>query len=153
MKKAVIILSIISFVMIISVIVLIFDDNNNKKFIMPDIEKNVLTGVPQLTDEYKYNSIDVKEGYLVSLAGSPKIIDQKLYLYFTSDNSNEFMFRLKVFYNNKEIGSTGLIEPGKYIEAINLKDDKYSGKLTLKIMGYEKDTYQSAGTISLNLEV
>ncbi len=153
MKKVVIILSIISIILIISVIVLLFNVKNDKKFIIPDIEKSVLSGIPNVDEEYKYNSMNVKDGYIISLAGKPKIINQKLYLYFTSLEENMVLFRLKVFYNGIEVGSTGLIEPGKYIESINLKEGKYSGKMTLKILGYENDTYQSAGTISLNLEV
>ena len=153
MKKIIIILSVICVVLIISVIVLIFNVKNNRNFIIPDVEKNVISGIPNVAEEYKYSSVEVKDGYVVGLAGNPKIIDQKLYLYFTSISNNTVLFKLKVFYNDKEVGSTGLIKPGNYVEAVNLNGDKYSGKITLKIMGYEIDTYQSAGTISLNLEV
>ena len=153
MKKILVVLSIFSIISIISVIVLFFNVKKNKVFMPPEIEQTAITGVPSVDEDYKYSSLDVKDGYSVGLAGHPRIVDQKLYLYFTSLKSNDVLIKLKVFYKNKEVGSTGLIEPGKYIETIQLKDGHYSGKLILKIMGYEKDTYQSAGAVDLNLKV
>ena len=150
MKKTVIFLSILCVISIMSVIVLVF---NEKKFIVPEIEKSVKQGMPDINEEYKYSSLNVKDGYTVSLAGNPKIKNNTLYLYFANDSDNNILCKLKVFYNDKEVGSTGIIEPGKYIESITLKSGNYKEKLVLKIMGYEKDTYQSAGAISLNLKV
>ena len=50
------------------------------------------------------------------------------------------------------MGETGLIKPGEYVKNVTLSKTLDAGeKIKLKIMGYETETYESAGSVSLNV--
>ena len=47
------------------------------------------------------------------------------------------------------LGETGLLKPGQYVELVQLNDKATSGDVTLQVMGYQPDTYYSAGSVGL----
>ena len=61
---------------------------------------------------------------------------------------------MRILKDEKVVGETGLLKPGEYIKEVKLdKSLKKDDEITLKVMGYEPDTYYSAGSISLNTKV
>ena len=64
---------------------------------------------------------------------------------------NESYLKLRVFDEQGEIiAETGLIKPGEYLQTIQfsraVQDDE---PLSIKVMGYEPETYLSSGAVSL----
>lgn len=55
--------------------------------------------------------------------------------------------------NNEIIGETGLLKPGQYVERVQLNDSAASGSVTLQVMGYQPETYYSAGSVGLATEL
>ena len=56
--------------------------------------------------------------------------------------------------NGNILGETGLIRPGEYVKDVALTENLTAGKkIKLKIMGYEPETYFSAGYATLNTAV
>ena len=72
-----------------------------------------------------------------------------------SSKNNNIWVKIRVLNSDKEIiGETGLIKPGQYLESVTLTQKvKTNDQIIYKIMGYEKDEYISAGSISLNTRI
>ena len=52
------------------------------------------------------------------------------------------------------LGESGLVRPGEYVKDVTLAEKLPAGtKIKLKIMGYEPETYRSAGSATLNTAV
>ena len=98
-----------------------------------------------------------KEGmaYRVSVCGVPTVDGQDLTVYFTNAEGNEKYLKLRVLDTDGNIlGETGLLNPGEYVKTVTLTKTLAAGEnLKLKIMGYEPETYESAGSVSLNVTV
>jgi hypothetical protein len=61
---------------------------------------------------------------------------------------NQVWVKVKVIdADGNRLGETGLLRPGEYVESVQLSTDATSGLVTLHIMGYEPDTYYSAGSV------
>ena len=71
-------------------------------------------------------------------------------VYLTNPAENEVWLKLRVLDENGNIlGETGLIRPGEYVKDVALTENLTAGtKIKLKIMGYEPETYFSAGTVN-----
>ena len=76
-------------------------------------------------------------------------------VYLTNPAENEVRLKLRVLDGNGNIlGETGLIRPGEYVKDVVLTENLTAGtKIKLKIMGYEPETYFSAGSATLNTAV
>ena len=85
----------------------------------------------------------------------PTVDGQNLTVYFTNTEGNEKNLKLRVLDTEGNIlGETGLIKPGEYVKNVTLTKTLAAGeKIKLKIMGYEPETYESAGSVSLNVTV
>ena len=141
-----------SFVVIsIIVLVLTLTFNQNDKFVKPEFDKNVLGGVPNVSNS-SYSEINYSEGYSVKLCGEPELKDNKLYLYLTSLESNNIMIKARIYKDDKIVGESGLMNPNSYLEYINVENLKNGDKIKIKIMGYDKD-YHSAGAINMNVTI
>ena len=76
--------------------------------------------------------------------------DGSLPLYFTNDAGSTVWAKLRVLNSSGEIiGETGLLKAGQYVERVQLNDKAASGNVTLQVMGYQPDTYYSAGSVGL----
>lgn len=128
--------------------------NKSKEFVKPEFEKHVKEGMPKLTKEDGFEEFEVSDEYIVYMTGETKLEDNKLIVYFTSKKTNNVYVKLRVLKDERIVGETGLIKPGEYIKEVKLdKSLKKDDKITLKVMGYEPETYYSAGSISLNTKV
>lgn len=126
------------------------------EFVPPDFETAAVQGTPEVAEDMGYTEL-YKEGmaYRVSVCGIPTVDGQDLTVYFTNTEGNEKYLKLRVLDENDNIlGETGLIRPGEYVKAVTLAKTLAAGeKIKLKIMGYEPETYESAGSVSLNVTV
>ncbi len=127
-----------------------------QQFIKPYFDKNMIKGTPSgLDPSWNYNRLQIQEGKSVTLCATPVMKKKALQLYLTSEPDNDFWLRVRVLDKKKRIlGECGLIEPGSYIKEIPLNKKVKAGKqLTLYLMMYEKDSYQSAGAAALGIYV
>lgn len=150
-NKLVYILGIIAVILIAIVVVLFI---NRNEYIPPKMDKTSKSGVPKYVEELGYEELKMSDDYNISIAGKPRLKDKKLYVYFTSNESSKYLFKLRIYKDNTLIKETGLIEPNHYIDKISVGNDlKVGDSITYKVMGYEKDTYYSAGEVELNVRV
>ena len=125
------------------------------EFVPPAFEAAV-QGTPEVEESMGYTEL-YKEGmaYRVSVCGVPTVDGQDLTVYFTNTEGNETYLKLRVLdTGGNNLGETGLLKPGEYVKTVTLDKTLAAGEnLKLKIMGYEPETYESAGSVSLNVTV
>ena len=126
------------------------------EFVPPNFETSAVQGTPEVEESMGYTEL-YKEGmaYRVAACGMPTVDGQNLTVYFTNTEGNEKNLKLRVLDTEGNIlGETGLIKPGEYVKNVTLSKTLDAGeKIKLKIMGYEPETYESAGSVSLNVTV
>lgn len=156
-KRILIIVSLLLAALITAAVIIAVDRSEKSKFTPPPHEENAVAGVPENVDEaLQYGRLALSDKFIVAVCGSPVIdSDGKLLLYFTSDESNEFFVRLIVLTENGEqLGATGLLNPGEYVESVILDPAPEEGQsVVLKILSYQPDTYYSMGSASVNVAV
>ena len=153
-NKNLIIALIICVISFVGFILALNSYNKSKEFVKPEFETNVKEGMPKLTKEDGFEEFEVAEDYIIYMTGETKLEGNKLLVYFTSKKSNDVYVKLRILKDDKIVGETGLLKPGEYIKEVKLdKSLKKDDKITLKVMGYEPETYYSAGSISLNTKV
>lgn len=125
-------------------------------FVPPAFENMAVSGTPDVPEMLGYTEL-YQEGmaYRVSVCGVPLVEGQSLSVYFTNAESNEKYLKLRVLDEQGSIlGETGLLQPGEYVENVELAETLSSGTaVKLKIMGYEPEDYSSAGSVVLNVTV
>ncbi len=123
----------------------------NDKFVAPEFDKNAIDGVPEISED-SYTSFNYLDSYKVFICGEPKLVNNKLYLYLTSEKSNDINLKARMYKDDKLIGETGLLKPNQYLEYVDVSSISVGDKISIKIMSYD-DNYQSAGVIKVNLNV
>lgn len=125
-------------------------------FTPPPFESAAVAGTPEVPENLGYGEL-YQEGmaYRFSVCGNVTMEDHNAVVYFTSPESNEKWLKLRVLDGNGNIlGETGVIKPGEYIKYVELTKSLPAGtSIKLKIMGYEPDTFDSAGSVSLNTTI
>ncbi len=138
-----------------TVIVALVRDDKKVPFTPPPFEEAAVSGVPTDADgTLSYSSLEIKEGFSVSLCGTPALDDDgTLTVYFTSDEKNTVYVRLLVYTEDgREIGATGLLKPNEYVKTVALENAPAAGaKLVFKILSYEPDTYYSMGSATASV--
>lgn len=128
----------------------------NAEFTPPAFEVNAVSGMPTVAENMGYTEL-YQEGmaYRVSVCGVPTADGNELTVYFTNTESNEKYLKLRVLDTNGNIlGETGILKPNEYVKCVTLDKALDVGTdIKLKIMGYEPESYKSAGSVSLNVTV
>ena len=116
----------------------------------PPFEKDAQTGVPQLAQELGYSELDCK-AYRIGVCGDVRYADGALDVYLTNPEENNVWLKLRVLDESGAIlGETGIIRPGEYVRSVKLDHVPPLGSpVVLKVMGYEIETYYSAGAVTL----
>ena len=126
--------------------------NRTAEFSPPPFDENAVSGVPDVPEELGYSS-PYKEGmsYRFSVCGNVTAEGENAVVYLTNPAENEVWLKLRVLdEDGKTLGETGLIKPGEYVRCVTLSPVPAAGTgIKLKIMGYEPETYQSAGAATL----
>lgn len=123
-------------------------------FVPPEFEAAAVTGTPEVSEEMGYTEL-YQNGmaYRVLVCGVPYVDGQRLTMYFTNAADNTCYLKLRILDEQNEIiGETGLLKPDQYVESVELDKEIQSGTLLkLKVMSYDPDTYESVGTVVLNV--
>lgn len=138
------------------------DDGNSKEntsqqgtssgdFNAPPFEPNAVVGVPTVDESLGWASLDISEGYSVHVCGVLTAdANGSLPVYFASDADNKVWVKLRLLNGDGEtIGETGILKPGEYVAMLQLNEGIGSCPVTLQVMGYEPETYYSAGSVGL----
>ncbi len=126
------------------------------EFTQPPFDPAAMAGVPEVPESLGYISpYQEGMGYRFSVCGNVVIEGSNAAVYLTNPAENEVWLKLRVLDENDNIlGETGLIRPGEYVKDVALTENLTAGtKIKLKIMGYEPETYFSAGSATLNTAI
>ena len=153
-SKTVPILGAVLAVLVVGMIVaLCLPRSTEADFTPPPFEQNAVSGVPEVPEELGY-SAPYKEGmaYRFSVCGNVTVEGENAVVYLTNPAENEVWLKLRVLdEKGNTLGETGLIKPGEYVRCVSLSAVPSAGtKIILKIMGYEPETYHSAGSATLS---
>lgn len=154
-KRALVVMSVIcaTAIMVMAMVLITTTKQEAVKFVPPEFDKTAQTGVPDVPKNLGWSKL-YREGmtYTAWICGNLYVKDSSCEVYFANDKSNDKWMKLRMMNEKGRIlGETGIIRPGEYVRSIKLDKPLASGtKIKLKIMGYEKDTYYSAGSVVLN---
>ena len=126
------------------------------EFVPPEFEAAAVTGTPEVPDGLGY-SAPYQEGmaYRFAVCGNVLMDGKQALVYFTNPAENDTWTKLRIYDENGNVlGETGLLMPGEYVQYVTLDKELEPGTaIKLKIMGYEPDTYLSAGSVVLNTQI
>lgn len=123
-----------------------------RAFLPPVRETSVKEGLPETVKNYQ--ELPVREGYMVGIDTSPVFRDGRLYLNAVNKEGNTVWFLVRLYQKNKQIGETGILHPGEYVESIACKKTLVSEEEVLvQIVAYEPDTYHSEGVAKIACKV
>ena len=135
------------------IVALCLPKSTTAEFTPPPFEQNAVSGVPEVAEELGYSS-PYKEGmsYRFSVCGNVKTEGSDAVVYLTNPAENNVWLKVRILdADGKALGDSGIIKPGEYVRSVSLSSVPAAGtKIKLKIMGYEPDTYHSAGSATLN---
>ncbi len=133
-----------------------FTGSEDGVFTPPPFESEAVAGVPCVPDELGYGDFG-QDGmaYRFFVCGNVIAAGGEATVYFTNPAENSVWLKLRVLDKNGEIlGETGLLKPGEYVESVAISGNpKVGAEITLKVMGYEPETYHSAGAVSLRTKI
>lgn len=128
-----------------------------RDFTPPPFESSAVTGVPEVAEELGWSELTIRDGYVVHLCGVLNANAEGLVpIWFSSDSSNNVWVKLRLRNAEGDIlGETGILKPGEYVQNLkitapeSLPEKGGSVDVVLQVMGYEPDTYYSAGSVGL----
>jgi len=153
-NKLVIILSIVLVILLSVIIILGINLKNKTTFSKPKFDDLASSTIPEDLN-YEDNILKLVDGYSFYISARPKIEEEYLIIDFVSMIDNNTWIKVRIFDDeNKVMGETGLVKPGEYLEKVLLtKALSNNDNISYKIIGYEMDTYMSAGTVDLKTRV
>ena len=123
------------------------------EFIPPPFDFSAIEGIPEVPDSLGFSS-PYKDGmgYRFSVCGNITMNGVKATVYLTNPEENNVWIKLRILDTDGNIlGETGLVRPGEYVKEVSLSRRIPCGTpVNLKIMGYEPETYKSAGAVTLS---
>lgn len=121
--------------------------NGAGQFVPPPFDSAAKKGVPEVPEGTAYGAVDA-EAFVVSICGKPGVRDGKAVIWLTSPEENDLWLKCRILDEDGGLlGETGLIKPGEYVEAVDLKRIPAEDiPVQLRLMSYEPDTYYSGGT-------
>lgn len=123
------------------------------EFTPPPFDAAALQGTPEVPVNLGYISpYQEGMGYRFSVCGNVVMEGKNAAVYLTNPAENQVWLKLRVLdENGNTLGETGLLKPGEYVKDVALAGNLPTGTpIQLKIMGYEPETYFSAGSATLN---
>lgn len=157
-NKQVTVLAAVFAVAVIIMIVALFvpKEAERGEFAPPAFDSSAVTGTPEVPEGLGY-SAPFQEGmaYRFAVCGNVLMDGKQALVYFTNPVENDTWTKLRVYDESGNVlGETGLIKPGEYVQYVMLDKELAPGTpIKLKIMGYEPDTYLSAGSVVLNTQI
>lgn len=125
------------------------------EFVAPDFDPAAQAGIPEVADpERQFSWLQMGDHIRLALCGSPRVTEQGIELYLTSDSTNVAWLLVKIYdENGNELGCSGLVRPGEYVQAVAAENAVPGAAITVKILSYEPDTYYSLGSATAQLRL
>lgn len=160
MFVAIIVLAVVCVVSVgVMIFALIHFAPKQEPFVPPAFEAAAVTGVLEETDELKalgWTVADAKDlPYAVRICGRVLVKEQTADLWFYNEPKSESWLKLRITDEEGIIlAETGLLKPGEYLQSVEFNRALADGEtISMKIMGYEPETYHSVGAITLKTTV
>lgn len=128
-------------------------------FVPPEFDAAAVKGTLEKTDELKSLGWSTVRAdglpYVAQVCGIVLIEEQEADLWFYNLPESEAWLKLRITDSKgKIVAETGLIKPGEYLQTVRFNRDFDDDEaISMKIMGYEPETYMSAGAVTLNTTV
>lgn len=123
------------------------------EFTPPPFDASAQAGRPEVDESMGWSELTVRAGYSVRVCGELDADGEgRVPVWFYSDGDNQVWVKLRMLDGEGNIlGETGILRPGEYTQVITLdKAPERTCPVTLLVMGYEPETYYSAGSVSLS---
>lgn len=148
------IICIVSIVIMITVLSLPSGSTEPGTFTPPPFDENALQGIPSVPDGLGWNELDAQV-YKASICGVVVLDGSSADVWFTNPVENTVWLKLRILdADGNTIGETGIIKPGEYVQSVAFTTIPTNGdEIGLKLMGYEPETYYSAGSATLNTKI
>lgn len=146
------------FVILLLVMIAVLNkpQHESTAFVPPPFEVAAQTGTPDIPDSLGYSEpYQAGMNYRFGVCGNVEVNGSKATVFFTNPEENTVWLKLRILdENNDLLGETGLLKPGEYVQYVTLSKKLEDGtQIQLKIMGYEPDTYYSAGSATVTTTV
>lgn len=136
----------------VAVLAVVWVRTRNTGFTPPPFEAAAVDGTPAPdTTARAYGVVDA-QAYKVALCAVPEVKDGAADICFTNPAENEVWIKVQLYdADGNLLGESGLLKPGQYVEKVSLnKIPRDGAAVMLRVVGYEPETYHSAGTFGLN---
>lgn len=127
-------------------------NNYSKQYNKPSFETEYTEGKVEIDDIYGYSEMQFATEYRVGACGSPAADSEGVDVYFSNPQVNDVLLKcLLIDDENNTVGESGLINPGCYVKRIKFNKPMSPGtyEMTMKILGFEPETYYSKGIVNL----
>ena len=150
LPAAVIICAVAAIIMVIMLVT----SGSGRSFTPPPFDPAAQTGTPDVPESAGYGELDAGD-FKFYAAGNLTAKNGKTDIWLTNPEENNIWLKVRLLDKDENIlGESGLIKPGEYIQSIELDEIPQGiSSVTLKIMAYTPDTYQSAGAIALTTDL
>ena len=150
LPAAVIICAVAAIIMVIMLVT----SGSGRSFTPPPFDPAAQTGTPDVPESAGYGELDTGD-FKFYAAGNLTAKNGKTDIWLTNPEENNIWLKVRLLDKDENIlGESGLIKPGEYIQSIELDEIPQGiSSVTLKIMAYAPDTYQSAGAIALTTDL
>ncbi len=156
-KKFIIIISAICLVAVVAMAIALSLSGKPAKpqFTPPPFEAAAQVGTPTVEDTSWGKIYQSGMSFVAYMCGKVTVSGTGADLYFTNDKDNNAWLKLRITDEQGNIiAETGIIKPGEYLQTVQFTTVPTSGQqITMKIMGYEPETYHSIGSVVLNTAV
>lgn len=156
-KRKNIIISIIIITVLCGLLALWFYFNNySKRYEKPKFESTYSEGKVDIDEKYGYSEMQISDEYKVGVCGAPSANVNGVDLYFSNLEENDVLLKcLLIDSDGNTVGESGLIKPNCYIKTVNFNSPKPVGNynLTIRVLGFEPETYYSRGVVSLKTNI
>ena len=123
-----------------------------RTFRAPEHEVAAMAGEPAAASSYQ--TLPVKEGYIVGIDTMPVYKDGVLHLNVANEEGNTIWFLVRVYLDDKKIAQTGILHPGEYIGEVECNRKLAAGDtIMIQTIAYEPETYHSEGVARITCEV
>lgn len=128
---------------------------------LPAFDPLAISGAPDaLVADRQYSYLDGKKsgiGYSVGLVANPKYNEtsETLAIYMANPADNTVNIKCRLYNTDGTmLAQSGLIKPGEYIQSLDLNGVRnlISETCEVQIMGYEPETYYSAGAFIMEIQ-
>lgn len=127
-------------------------NNYSKQYNKPSFEKEYSEGKVEIDDIYGYSEMQFSNEYRVGACGSPYANSEGVDIYFSNPQGNNVLLKCLLIDNEgNTVGECGLINPNCYVKTIKFNKPKSPGsyEMTMKVLGFEPETYYSKGIVNL----